>query len=121
MCTYYEVPGREQLVLHFGDVPEEEWRDKMSPLYRGPFLRAKGRAGRELVVGQWGMIPPHSKTHIPTGKDGKRLSTVNARREGMAKSWTYGGPCAARRCRASRSRSPSAPHPERTAGRSCRA
>jgi hypothetical protein len=32
MCTYYEVPGREQLVLHFGDVPEEEWRDKMSPL-----------------------------------------------------------------------------------------
>ena len=50
MCTYYEVPGREQLVLHFGDVPEEEWRDKMSPLYRGPFLRAKG-PGRELVVG----------------------------------------------------------------------
>lgn len=92
MCTYYEVPGREQLVLHFDDVPEEEWRDKMSPLYGGPFLRAKGEAGRELVVGQWGMIPPHSKTHIPTGKDGKRLSTVNARREGMAKSWTYGGP-----------------------------
>ena len=76
MCTYYEVPGREQLVLHFGDVPEEEWRDKMSPLYRGPFLRAKGEAVQELVVGQWGMIPPHSKTHIPTGKDGKRLSTV---------------------------------------------
>ena len=25
-------------------------------------------------------------------RDGKRLSTVNARREGMAKSWTYGGP-----------------------------
>ncbi|WP_231403437.1 hypothetical protein [Diaphorobacter sp. JS3051] len=56
MCTYYEVPGREQLVLHFDDVPEEEWRDKMSPLYRGPFLRAKGEPGRELVVGQWGMI-----------------------------------------------------------------
>ena len=92
MCTYYEVPGREQLVMHFADVPEQEWRDKMSPLYRGPFLRAKGEAERKLVVGQWGMIPPNSKTHIPTGKDGKRLSTVNARREGMAKSWTYGGP-----------------------------
>ena len=91
MCVFYDVPGREQLVLHFGDLPEEEWRDKMSPLYRGPFLRAKG-AGRELVVGQWGMIPPNSKTHIPTGKDGKRLSTVNARRESMAKAWTYGGP-----------------------------
>lgn len=91
MCTYYEVPDRDKLALHFGDVPEAEWRDKMSPLYRGPFLRAKGE-GRELVVGQWGMIPPNSKTHIPTGKDGKRLSTVNARREGMMKSWTYGGP-----------------------------
>jgi putative SOS response-associated peptidase YedK len=91
MCVYYEVPGREELVLHFGEIPEEEWRDKMSPLYRGPFLRSSG-AGSEIVVGQWGMIPPNSKTHIPTGKDGKRLSTVNARREGLAMSWTYGGP-----------------------------
>ncbi len=43
MCTYYEVPDREQLVLHFGDVPEEEWRDKMSPLYRGPFCGPEGQ------------------------------------------------------------------------------
>ena len=43
MCTYYEVPGREQLVLHFGDVPEEEWRDKMSPLYRGPSCGPRGQ------------------------------------------------------------------------------
>ena len=56
MCTYYEVPGREQLVMHFADVPEQEWRDKMSPLYRGPFLRAKGEAERKLVVGQWGLM-----------------------------------------------------------------
>lgn len=91
MCTFYEVPGREQLVLHFGDLPEEEWRDKMSPLYRGPFMRAAGQ-GSELRVGQWGMIPPHSETNVPKGKDGKRMATVNARREGMVKSWTYGGP-----------------------------
>lgn len=63
----------------------------MSPLYRGPFLLAKGQS-RELVVGQWGMIPPNSQAHMPTDKDGKRLSIVNAGREGMAKSWTYGGP-----------------------------
>ncbi len=91
MCTHYEVPGRDRLALHFGELPHGEWRDTMSPLYRGPFLRAKGQL-RELVVGQWGMIPPNSQTHMPTGKDGKRLSTVNARREGMSKSWTYGGP-----------------------------
>ena len=90
MCVFYDVPGRARLVLHFGDLPEEEWRDKMSPLYRGPFMRVKGE-GRELVVGQWGMIPQQSKTHIPNGKDGKRMSTSNARREGMARSWTYGG------------------------------
>lgn len=90
MCVFYDVPSRERLVLHFGDLPEGEWRDKMSPLYRGPFMRARGDE-RELVVGQWGMIPPNSKTNIPTGKDGKRMSTVNARREGVAKSWTYGG------------------------------
>lgn len=91
MCVYYDIPGREQLTLHFGDLPQGEWRDKMSPLYRGLFLRSK-REGRELVVAQWGMIPPHSKTNIPTDKDGKRLSTFNARHEGMARSWTYGGP-----------------------------
>ena len=91
MCVFYDVPGREQLSVYFGDMPEEEWRDKMSPLYRGPFLRAKD-GGRQLVVGQWGMIPPNSQTPLPTGKDGKRMNTVNARREGMAKSWTYGAP-----------------------------
>lgn len=63
----------------------------MSPLYRGLFLRAND-GGQELVVGQWGMIPPRSTSSVPTGKDGKRLSTFNARREGMARSWTYGEP-----------------------------
>jgi putative SOS response-associated peptidase YedK len=44
---------------------------------------------RELVVGQWGMIPPWSKSHVPTTARGTRLSTVNARTEGMEKSPTY--------------------------------
>lgn len=91
MCSYYEVPDRDQLVLHFGVSPDQEWREKMSPLYRGPFVRAQG-AGHAMVVGQWGMIPPRSEAQIPKTKEGKRLSTFNARREGMAKSWTYGGP-----------------------------
>lgn len=68
------------------------------PTVPWPFLRAKG-AGRELVVGQWGMIPPNSKTHIPTGKDGKRLSTVNrtARKHGQVmdvrRPWRKGQRC----------------------------
>lgn len=91
MCTYYETGGPAQLGLYFGELPQDEnWRDHMSPLYRGVVLRPRA-AGTELVTGQWGMIPPRSETNIPKGKDGKRLNTVNARREGMAKSWTFGG------------------------------
>ncbi|CAN7368067.1 SOS response-associated peptidase [Acidovorax sp. LjRoot118] len=91
MCTYYETGGPAQLGLYFGDLPQDEnWRDHISPLYRGVVLRPRA-AGTELITGQWGMIPPRSETNIPKGKDGKRLNTVNARREGMAKSWTYGG------------------------------
>ena len=85
MCSYYEVPDRDQLVLHFGVSPDLEWREKMSPLYRGPFVRAQG-AGHAMVVGQWGMIPPRSEAQIPKTKEGKRLSTFNARREG--REWT---------------------------------
>ena len=36
------------------------------------------------------MIPPDAKARIPRNTLGKRISTQNARREGMAKSWTYG-------------------------------
>lgn len=89
MCTNYEIPSRERLTIHFSDLPDGVWRESMSPLYRGLFVRASGDS-HELVLGQWGMIPPHSASHIPSGKDGKRLNTVNARREGMAKSWTFG-------------------------------
>lgn len=62
------------------------WRDKMSPLYRGVFVRGPGR---ELMVGQWGMIPRNSKTSVPKTAEGKRMSTFNARRETMAKAWTF--------------------------------
>ena len=88
MCTYYEVPGREQLVMHFADLPEQEWRDKMSPLYRGPFLRAKGGAGRELVVGRWGLIPWFSKTADI------KFSTNNARSEELASKASFKDPWA---------------------------
>lgn len=89
MCSYYETGSPAQLGLYFGDLPQdEEWRDHMSPLYRGVVLLPSA-AGPQLITGQWGMIPPHSETNLPKAQDGKRLSTFNARREGMAKTWTY--------------------------------
>ena len=35
------------------------------------------------------MFPPNNKARIPTGKDGRRMSTNNARTETMATSWTF--------------------------------
>lgn len=87
MCSYYETCGPAQLGLYFGDLPQDvEWRDHMSPLYRGVFLCGRSP---QLVVGQWGMIPCSSETREPKTVEGKRLSTFNARRETMAKAWTF--------------------------------
>jgi putative SOS response-associated peptidase YedK len=66
----------------------------IAPLRMAPFLR--GAAGAlELVVGQWGMIPPGSEERIPrmkpkpNQKQGTRLSTNNARAERLASAWTF--------------------------------
>ena len=91
MCTAYSAPGPKVLVQHFSALPKKEWRTEMSPLYPGPFLKAEAQ-GPRLEVGQWGMIPPRSQTSVPTNAEGRRMSTFNARREGIAKSWTFGGP-----------------------------
>lgn len=87
MCAYYETGGPAQLGLYFGDLPQDEqWRDHMSPLYRGVFFCG---ADPQLVVGQWGMIPRSSETRVPVTAEGKRLSTFNARFETIAKAWTF--------------------------------
>ncbi|SDX11679.1 Putative SOS response-associated peptidase YedK [Variovorax sp. YR634] len=101
MCTRYISPDDYEIerAWHIGARTPERWVKEMHPLYKGPFLRRADVAdyARELVVGQWGMIPPWSTSHIPESKPkkgeekGKRLSTVNARTEGMEKSPTYKG------------------------------
>ncbi|RYX97000.1 MAG: DUF159 family protein [Comamonadaceae bacterium] len=88
MCNQYTSTPAPRLALKFKvAAPEKPYAALISPLGAAPFITLESGA----VVGQWGMIPPDSATRIPRTTLGKRLSTNNARREGMAKSWTFGG------------------------------
>ena len=92
MCIFYRVPDRK--VLAFFGEPDGEWSMDMAPLLRGPIVRKRPGSERsaQIVIAQWGMVPPGSTTNVPRGKDGKRLNTVNARRETLDKLYTYRGP-----------------------------
>lgn len=58
---------------------EQTWMTYVAPLKLGPYIKSSGT----VEVGQWGMIPPDSKTSRP------RLATNNARRERLAVAKTY--------------------------------
>lgn len=96
MCNLYESTPRERINERFAvSVPPRPYAPQVAPLQPGPIVVQHGQAH----VGQWGMIPPNSATRLPTGQGGKRLSTNNARREGVARSWTFGAAWqAGRRC-----------------------
>ncbi|ADU36963.1 SOS response-associated peptidase [Variovorax paradoxus] len=103
MCTRYISP-EDRAIEDFWRIDRkkqrpEAWKNLLTvfPLSMATFIRRADEVEyeRELVVGQWGMIPPWSTSNIPATKPkkgeekGKRLSTVNARIEGMEKSATY--------------------------------
>jgi putative SOS response-associated peptidase YedK len=86
MCNLYKSTPRDRInARHLVTLPELLYADTIAPLKPAPFVMAQGAS----AVGQWGMIPPNSKTRIPTGKEGRRMSTNNARTETVASSWTY--------------------------------
>lgn len=99
MCNLYKVPLPEPVA--------EAFRLRLLPGYAFDSTKPVGPLGRGLflqsidgalspVEGQWGIIPSNSSTRVPMTRprDGKRparMSTNNARLEGLAKSWTFGG------------------------------
>lgn len=86
MCNLYTATPAPRLALTFKVAePNGLYVPIVAPLRPGPFVTAT-----EALVGQWGMIPPECKTRKPANANGRPLSTNNARRESMAKSWTYG-------------------------------
>lgn len=110
MCTRYVSPEDREMeaAWHIGARTPERWVKHMRPLYKSPFMRrARDLADyeRELVVGQWALIPAFSPSHIPQTKPrkgetkGMRLSTFNARFTGIEKkpafkdAWNHGRRC----------------------------
>jgi putative SOS response-associated peptidase YedK len=110
MCTRYISPEDREIeaAWYIGARSAERWIRSMRPLYKGPFMRRARDVTeyeRELAVGQWGLIPAFSPSHIPQTKPRKgetkgiRLSTFNARYVGIEKkpafkdAWANGRRC----------------------------
>lgn len=86
MCNLYQSTPQDDLPAWFKVAkPTKPYLATVAPLKDGPFIKAGGT----VEVGQWGMIPGTSKTRTPTTRDGRRLSTNNARRETVATAWTF--------------------------------
>lgn len=109
MCTRYISPEDREIEAFWSidrkSNQRKDWENLLTvfPLSHARFIRRAFDVTdyeRELVAGQWGMIPAWSTTKIPRGKptkedekkgkEGPRLSTVNARIESMARSPTFG-------------------------------
>src|SRR5690554_277102 len=95
MCNRYVTPDQQVIEQYWhigGSNPPKIWAPIVYPRAPGPFMRSTPQ-GRELVVGQWALIPPFAK--------GPRLpySTNNARAEELAhkpsyrQAWAQGQRC----------------------------
>lgn len=96
MCNRYVSP-EEAEIERFWEIgrhnPVPWWQPAVFPRSLGPFVRSSVGGNRELVVGQWGLIPWFAKTPKLT------YSTNNARFEGIEdkasykQSWSQGMRC----------------------------
>jgi putative SOS response-associated peptidase YedK len=91
MCNRYVAPAQGDIERHWhlgAQQPMGRWAPGVYPRAPGPFIRAhQSQPGqRELVVGQWALVPHFAKT--------PKLSyqTNNARSEELAQKASYRGP-----------------------------
>lgn len=88
MCNRYVSPKEGEIERFWqigGRNPPRWWEPVLAPRRQGPFIRS-GMGGRELVVGQWELIPFFA--------DSPKLaySTNNARFEGIEQKASYKHP-----------------------------
>ena len=91
MCTRYISPeaGDIERHWHVGARNAPPWVRDVFPRYLAPFIRAarhRATLERELVVGQWALVPWFAKTPKLT------YSTCNARSEELADKATFKDP-----------------------------
>ncbi len=87
MCNRFVPPVQDVIEAHWGLEPSAQpaWPASIHPRSPGPFIRAKD-GGRELVVGQWALIPHFAKAAtLP-------FSTNNARSEELTQKTSYRDP-----------------------------
>lgn len=85
MCNRYRPPGQAAIERRWLVTPGPlaNWPATLHPRAPGPFIRASDKAGADLVVGQWALIPPWAKAaKLP-------YSTNNARSEELARKPAY--------------------------------
>lgn len=93
MCTRYVTPEQAEIerFWQIGARNQPNWTKSVFPRSSGPFIRRTrddAVCSRELVVGQWGLIPWFAKeAKLP-------YATVNARSEEMAEKASYKQPWA---------------------------
>ena len=91
MCTRYISPETRAVesLWHVGGRTPMRWTRDMFPAYQGAFIRAArdaGQAQRELVVGQWALIPWFAK------EQKLKFPTCNARSEELKEKASYKHP-----------------------------
>jgi putative SOS response-associated peptidase YedK len=94
MCNRYRQAPREKISTYgLLTVPTPFPSGDVFPRGNGSFIRPGASGGRELVAGQWGLVPHFAKSRILT------YSTNNARFEGVKTAasyklpWTKGQRC----------------------------
>ncbi|OUL98350.1 SOS response-associated peptidase [Variovorax sp. JS1663] len=91
MCNRYIAPeeGEIERFWHVGSRNQPKWQLEIFPRAPGPFIRRRRHAAgyeRELVVGQWGLVPWFAK------EPKLRYPTNNARSEELAEKASYKDP-----------------------------
>jgi putative SOS response-associated peptidase YedK len=98
MCSHYQaIKDRERFFRKFGVYPPpHDYVEDMWPKYQGTFIRRPPEADsgdeavppREAQAGRWGLVPWSTQDAAKQLK----LSTFNARAEGVERTFTFGRP-----------------------------
>jgi putative SOS response-associated peptidase YedK len=83
MCSNFRAPTRDSIEEYFSTRAPETLKLEMYPKYEGPFIRrSREGAGRECVVGTFGLLPHWAKPDLAR-------STYNARSETVAEKASF--------------------------------